>query len=299
MDAVRATGGTFSGDVTVPNLTLSSNVIKASDGGSTLTLDTSDNVTVAGNIQVGGNVIKASDGGSTITLDTSDNVTIGGDLKVGAVKASDGTAGISIADSTGRITVTETNPVITLGSNAVFPSGHVIQTVQEIDTDSWTQSQTGNDGYQDLSGGDNGLFSVSITTKVANSKILVNVSFGQFSGHNTSYGWGCNARLIRRVSSTDTNVGINSSGEGYTPAGTFSLNTDQSTYGDSARSFTFLDSPSASAGTVILYKIAVLQHGSTSTYTLTFNHNGSATTSGSQGQQGVSSSTFTAQEIAP
>ena len=50
-DAVRASdGGTFSGDVTVPNLTLSSNVIKASDGGSTITLDTSDNVTIAGAI---------------------------------------------------------------------------------------------------------------------------------------------------------------------------------------------------------------------------------------------------------
>ena len=33
-----------------------------------------------GNIKVGGNVIQASDGGSTITLDTSDNVTIGGGL---------------------------------------------------------------------------------------------------------------------------------------------------------------------------------------------------------------------------
>lgn len=50
VDAVKATGGTFSGDVTLPNLTLSSNVIKASDGGSTITLDTSDNVTIAGAI---------------------------------------------------------------------------------------------------------------------------------------------------------------------------------------------------------------------------------------------------------
>ena len=33
-----------------------------------------------GNIKVGGNVIQASDGGSTITMDTSDNVTIGGGL---------------------------------------------------------------------------------------------------------------------------------------------------------------------------------------------------------------------------
>ena len=35
-----------------------------------------------GNIKVGGNIIKASDGGSTITLDTDDNVTILGDLAV-------------------------------------------------------------------------------------------------------------------------------------------------------------------------------------------------------------------------
>ena len=50
VDAVKATGGTFTGDVTVPNLTLSSNIIKASDGGSTITLDTSDNVTLAGDL---------------------------------------------------------------------------------------------------------------------------------------------------------------------------------------------------------------------------------------------------------
>ena len=39
-------------------------------------------VATAGNIKVGGNVIQASDGGSTITMDTSDNVTIAGDLTV-------------------------------------------------------------------------------------------------------------------------------------------------------------------------------------------------------------------------
>ena len=40
-------------------------------------------ITLAGNLQVGGNVIKASDGGNTITMDTDDNVTIGNDLIVG------------------------------------------------------------------------------------------------------------------------------------------------------------------------------------------------------------------------
>ena len=44
------------------------------------------------------------------------------EIKVSSVKAKDGTAGISIADSTGRVTFTETNPLITLGSNANFDS---------------------------------------------------------------------------------------------------------------------------------------------------------------------------------
>jgi|LWDU01.1.fsa_nt_gi hypothetical protein len=58
------------------------NIIRASDGGNTITMDTSDNVTVGGNLKVGGNIIQASDGGSTITMDTSDNVTIGGTLEI-------------------------------------------------------------------------------------------------------------------------------------------------------------------------------------------------------------------------
>ena len=50
-------------------------------------------VDLAGNLLVGGNVIKASDGGSTITMDTSDNVTIAGDLTVTGndIKGSGGT----------------------------------------------------------------------------------------------------------------------------------------------------------------------------------------------------------------
>jgi len=47
-DSVPATGGTFSGAITAPSIQLSSNIIKASDGGTAITLDTSDNVTLAG-----------------------------------------------------------------------------------------------------------------------------------------------------------------------------------------------------------------------------------------------------------
>ena len=75
-DAVRASdGGTFSGDVTVPNLTLSSNVIKASDGGSTITLDTSDNVTIGGDLKVT-NLKHASSGSNNLVLGSDGSATI-------------------------------------------------------------------------------------------------------------------------------------------------------------------------------------------------------------------------------
>ena len=49
------------------------------------------------------------------------------EIQVSDVKALDGTAGISIADSTGRVSFTETNPTLTLGSNAtISKSGMVV-----------------------------------------------------------------------------------------------------------------------------------------------------------------------------
>ena len=45
-------------------------------------IDESGNLQVDGSLTVGSNIIKASDGGSTITMDTDDNVTILGDLTV-------------------------------------------------------------------------------------------------------------------------------------------------------------------------------------------------------------------------
>ena len=46
------------------------------------TLYTVGHAYVSGALQVGANVIRASDGGDTITMDTSDNVTLAGVLKV-------------------------------------------------------------------------------------------------------------------------------------------------------------------------------------------------------------------------
>ena len=50
----------------------------------------SDNVTIGNDITVGGNVIRASDGGSTITMDTSDNVTLVGLLTTPTLKVTTG-----------------------------------------------------------------------------------------------------------------------------------------------------------------------------------------------------------------
>ena len=88
------------------NITVGGNIIKASDGGSAITLDTSDNVTIGNNLKVGGNIIQASDGGNTITLDTSDNVTIGNNLKVGGnvIQASDGGSTITM-DTSDNVTI--------------------------------------------------------------------------------------------------------------------------------------------------------------------------------------------------
>ena len=97
-------------------LKVGANVIQASDGGATITMDTSDNVTIGNNLTVGGNIIQASDGGATITMDTNDNVTIGGDL---AVNGRD----ITLANTgVGEIKV-ETTGVGTAGRNLTIAAG--------------------------------------------------------------------------------------------------------------------------------------------------------------------------------
>ncbi len=119
-DAVKASGDTMTGELEVPTVKLSSNVIKASDGGSTITLDDSDNVTVAGNVKVGGNIIQASDGGNTLTLDTSDNLTVAGNVKVGGniIQASDGGNTLTL-DTSDNLTVAGN---IQVGGNVIKAS---------------------------------------------------------------------------------------------------------------------------------------------------------------------------------
>ena len=97
---------TIAGDLQVNggNITNSSLVM---DG----TLTTAGLLTASAGIKLVNNTIYASDGGATITLDTSDNVTIAGDLTVsgndiifgnaGKITSSDGYMGIQDTDGTG------------------------------------------------------------------------------------------------------------------------------------------------------------------------------------------------------
>ena len=72
---------------------------------------TSSYVKTAGNIRVGGNIIQASDGGSTITMDTDDNVTIAGDLDIDGDTIT--SAGALEIDAGGDVTITGQDVSIT------------------------------------------------------------------------------------------------------------------------------------------------------------------------------------------
>jgi len=97
---------TLSGLITAAaGIKLGNNTIYASDGGASITLDTSDNVTIAGDltitggnitnaittdalltaavgVKLGNNIIYNSEGTAALTLDTDEDLTITGDLKV-------------------------------------------------------------------------------------------------------------------------------------------------------------------------------------------------------------------------
>lgn len=138
-DAVKASGDTMTGELEVPTVKLSSNVIKASDGGSTLTLDTSDNVSIGGDLTVTGGDIKSS-GGTTAISVSGANATLAGNLVIpdgGNIGSASDTDAIAIAsdggltfsggiDNAGTISAGTFNG--TVGDSATFPSHHVIKT---------------------------------------------------------------------------------------------------------------------------------------------------------------------------
>ena len=114
------------------------------------------------------------------------------DLQVSNLKALDGTAGISIADSTGRVSFTETNPSITLGSNATFPSGTVLQVKQSTGT-----------GIVNLTGG-SGAHVLNITSLNITSSAQASYFILSFSGVTFNGTAGYNVRKGIRIGTTST-----------------------------------------------------------------------------------------------
>tara|TARA_R100000995_G_scaffold82848_2_gene57448 strand:- start:587 stop:1999 length:1413 start_codon:yes stop_codon:yes gene_type:complete len=119
---------TFSGKITASlGLELDNNIIYASDGGATITLDTSDNVAITGDLIITGNDIKSGNIGSSTTAITLSgaNAAIAGDLTVSGndIKSNGGTTAITLSsdDATvvGDLTITGTSSgTMTLGADA-------------------------------------------------------------------------------------------------------------------------------------------------------------------------------------
>ena len=142
---------TFTGKITATaGIQLTNNEIYASDGGTAITLDTSDNVTIGNYLKVTGNIIQASDGGNTITMDTSDNVTIAGDLTV---------TGNVIKSSTGATAITFSGANSTLAGDLTVSGGDITATGAESGAASLLlsadQSDDAGDDWKLISNADN------------------------------------------------------------------------------------------------------------------------------------------------
>lgn len=96
--------------------------------------------TVAGNLKVIGNVIQASDGGSTITMDASDNVTVAG--KVTATGGVDSSTTVAVAHSTTAAGLTVTTNSVTTGA-AVAITANGLTTGAGLNVASSSTDKTG------------------------------------------------------------------------------------------------------------------------------------------------------------
>ena len=109
------------------------------------------------------------------------------DLQVSNIKDLTGSnTGLSIA-SDGQVTISQNNPSITLGSNATFPAGHILQIVQTVKTDTTSNAGESSINFEDISG-----MSCSITPQTGN-KVLVFFTLN-LSGRD---GYMASLRLLR------------------------------------------------------------------------------------------------------
>ena len=80
---VKNTGGEAGAVIEGQDGTITNPILDVKYGGASKgSIDGNGDLSIAGSLIVGSNIIKASDSGSTITMDTDDNVVIGGDLTI-------------------------------------------------------------------------------------------------------------------------------------------------------------------------------------------------------------------------
>ena len=125
------------------------------------------------------------------------------------------------------------------------PTGSVIQVVQHT-----TQARTGANSSGSFS--KIGDLDAAITTKMASSKILYQLSMG---GHNDNASGDMGFRIARNVSSTSTYIDISTDLKGSSTAG-FYPNTRGDDVNQGMRiNYMFMDEPAQAVGTAITYEV--------------------------------------------
>mgnify|MGYP003119823834 CR=1 FL=1 len=108
------------------------------------------------------------------------------DLQVSNLKDLTGSnTGLSIA-SDGQVSITQNNPTVTLGSNAILPAGTVVQVVQDFFNDDGTKSVTTSDTVISSD------FKVGITPKKTGNRLIIRFEMGY--GLDSSHGIGVNIK---------------------------------------------------------------------------------------------------------
>ena len=135
------------------------------------------------------------------------------------------------------------NSIVPAGGLPSGANGGIIQTIQTVKTDTFSTTSA---SYTDVTG-----LSATITPSSSSNKILVKVSLGFVSSHNTSaYP---NFVLVRG----STQIGKGTTGTGNRTNASFAVITNlHGGYSGTAASFEFLDSPATTSATT--YKLQML-----------------------------------------
>ena len=178
-----------------------------------------------------------------------------------------------LTESSGALTINASNPTVTLGSNATFPSGHIIQTQFTQYEGFAHMSGMGThqntpliilDGTAATSLGTTGVIQVAITPK-SNSKIKLECQWmGEYNSDTLHDSVWC---IVRSKSSTHTRLDNSTSSNSSTTNGSRGIQVPFRTYPEAhvgstpeGMSFTYFDNAHTGDGTdEIIYKLAIVK----------------------------------------